>query len=111
MAAPRAAREHLRAPAEYHLPKVFSKLGISSRRRLRHYLALRNPDGAPPEAIAGGGEFRLRTPRRGLRQMRAPLSGRDATWVTHPERAPARTIASNPMRDSQMVGPQRKPRR
>jgi hypothetical protein len=37
------AREHLRAPAEYHLPKVFSKLGISSRRQLRHYLALRNP--------------------------------------------------------------------
>jgi len=35
------AREHLRAArAEYHLPKMFSKLGISSRRQLRHYLAL-----------------------------------------------------------------------
>jgi hypothetical protein len=33
------AREHLRAAAEYHLTKVFPKLGISSRRRLRHYLA------------------------------------------------------------------------
>jgi len=43
MTAPRAApsgSEHLRAPAKYHLPKVFSKLGISSRRQLRHYLAL-----------------------------------------------------------------------
>src|SRR5260370_35992569 len=29
-----------------------------------------------------------RAPRWGLRQMRAPLSGRDAAWVTHPERAP-----------------------
>ena len=26
--------------AEYHLHKVFSKLGISSRRQLRHHLAL-----------------------------------------------------------------------
>jgi len=26
--------------AEYHLPKVFSKPGIRSGRRLRHYLAL-----------------------------------------------------------------------
>jgi hypothetical protein len=30
-------------PAEYPLPKVFSKLGISSRRQLRHYLALAQP--------------------------------------------------------------------
>jgi hypothetical protein len=29
--------------AEYPLPKVFSKLGISSRRQLRHYLALAQP--------------------------------------------------------------------
>jgi hypothetical protein len=27
-------------PGECHLPKVFSKLGISSRRQLRHHLAL-----------------------------------------------------------------------
>jgi hypothetical protein len=27
-------------PAEYHLHKVFSKLGIGFRRQLRHYLAL-----------------------------------------------------------------------
>jgi hypothetical protein len=44
MAAPRtAASGSARAPAgraEYHLPKVFSKLGISSRWQLRHYLAL-----------------------------------------------------------------------
>ena len=26
--------------AEYHLHKVFSKLGINSRRQLRHHLAL-----------------------------------------------------------------------
>ncbi len=30
-------------PAEYHLHKVLSKLGISSRRQLRHYLALAQP--------------------------------------------------------------------
>jgi hypothetical protein len=30
-------------PAKYPLPKVFSKLGISSRRQLRHYLALTQP--------------------------------------------------------------------
>jgi hypothetical protein len=30
-------------PAEYPLPKVFSKLGIGSRRQLRHYLALAQP--------------------------------------------------------------------
>jgi hypothetical protein len=44
MAAPRAAASgSARAPAgraEYHLPKAFSKLGISSRWQLRHYLAL-----------------------------------------------------------------------
>src|SRR5262247_1517310 len=28
--------------------------------------------------------------------MRAPLSGRDAAWVTHPRTRPARTIADNP---------------
>ena len=27
-------------PGECHLPKMFSKLGISSRRQLQHYLAL-----------------------------------------------------------------------
>jgi hypothetical protein len=44
MAAPRAAASGSAStcgpPGEYHLPKVFSKLGISSRRQLRHYLAL-----------------------------------------------------------------------
>jgi hypothetical protein len=30
-------------PAEYRLLKVFSKLGISSRRHLQHYLALAQP--------------------------------------------------------------------
>ena len=30
-------------PGEYHLPKVVSKLGISSRQQLRHHLALAQP--------------------------------------------------------------------
>jgi hypothetical protein len=36
-------REHLRAARGVSLPEVFSKLGISSRRQLRHYLALAQP--------------------------------------------------------------------
>jgi DNA-binding CsgD family transcriptional regulator len=64
--------------AEYHLRKVFSKLGISSRpaapappgvTRTAHRLR------ASPGRRAPTGD-----PRWGLRQMRAPLSGRDAVW-------------------------------
>ena len=48
MAAPLSGGEPKRAStcgpsAEYPLPKVFSMLGISSRRQLRRYLALAQP--------------------------------------------------------------------
>jgi len=51
------AREHPRAARGVPLAQGVSKLGISSRRQLRHDLALALPDGAPPEATAGDGEF------------------------------------------------------
>lgn len=44
--------------AEYHLHKVFSKLGISSRRQLRHHLAVAWPEGASSEVIAEDGRLR-----------------------------------------------------
>src|SRR5690349_12005936 len=37
--------------------------------------------------------------------MRAPLPGRDAAWVTHPEWAPPEPSPATPMRDSQIVDP------
>jgi hypothetical protein len=40
---PADAREHLRAARGVPLAQVFSKLGISPRRQLRHYLALAQP--------------------------------------------------------------------
>jgi hypothetical protein len=48
MAAPRgaasgSARAPSGPPAEYHLPKVFSQLGISSCRQLKHYPAPARP--------------------------------------------------------------------
>ena len=44
--------------AEYHLHKVFSKLGVSSAGNSGTTWRWRNPGGAPPEGIAADGELR-----------------------------------------------------
>jgi len=68
-------------PPGTNLRRVLSELGISFRRQLRHclaYLKRRMPLRTSPGRPGPTGD-----PRWGLRQMRAPLSGRDAAWVTY----------------------------
>jgi hypothetical protein len=111
MAAPRAPASGSAStcgpPAESPLPKVFSKLGISSAGSSGTTWRWRNPAAR-----------RLRpSPRTASSSGPAPGTSTDASapqrgrrCVGNPSRTgPARTMASNPMRDSQMVNPRRKP--
>ena len=114
MAAPRAAASgSVRAPAGRPRSTPCLRCSPSSASapagRSGTTWRWRNPGGAPPEAIAGDGAFLGPAPGT---STDASAPQRERRCVGNPSRTgPARTIASNPMRDSQMVGPQRKPRR